>query len=85
MFSLLLLLLFIFVIYLKENDFFFFLLKNMGTSRVCMQKYPKSTGIQKISGTDTILFLENPYFIAYNSILNHKDTQPILDILYYYL
>ncbi len=50
-----------------------------------MQKYPKSTGIQKISGTDTILFLENPYFIAYNSILNHKDTQPILDILYYYL
>jgi hypothetical protein len=28
-----------------------------------MQKYPKSISIQKISNTDTVPFLEYPYFI----------------------
>ena len=61
----------IFVTYLKEkmkeNDFFF--LKNLGTLGVHMQKYPKSTSTQKVSGTDMTLFLEHPCFIGVFSFL----------------
>jgi hypothetical protein len=51
---------------MKENDFFFFFffLKNLGTPGVRMQKYPKSTSTQKVSGTGTAPFLEYPCFIV---------------------
>ena len=48
---------------MKENDFFFFL-KNLDTLGVRMQKYPKSTSIQKVSGTCMTPFLEYPCFIV---------------------
>ncbi len=67
------LLLSIFVTYpkekMKENDFF--LLKNLGTPGVRMQKYSKNTSTQKVSGTGTALFLEYSCFIASN-----KSTYP---------
>ena len=66
MFPLLSLLLSIFVTYpkekIKENDFFF--LKNLGTPGVCMQKYPKSTSTQKVSGTGMAPFFEYLCFIG---------------------
>ena len=68
MFPLLLLLLSIFVIYPKEKNkrkrYIFFFLKDLGTPGVRMQKYPKSTSIQKVSGTSTAPFLEYPCFIG---------------------
>ena len=71
MFLLLSLLLSIFVTYpkekIKENDFFF-LLKNLGTPEVHMQKYLKSTSTQKVFGMGMALFLEYLYFIAQISI-----------------
>jgi hypothetical protein len=52
---------------MKENDFFFFL-KNLGTSEVRMQKYPKSTSTQKVSVSDTgtVPFLEYLAFLLAN-------------------
>ena len=72
MFPLLSLLLFIFMTYpkkkkIKENDFFF--LKNLSISRVRMQKYRKSTSIQKVSSMGTTLFLKYSYFIVENTML----------------
>jgi hypothetical protein len=46
---------------MKENDFIF--LKNLGMPEIRIQKYPKSTSTQKVSGTGTAPFLEYPCFI----------------------
>ena len=58
------LLLSIFVTYpkekIKENDFFFF--EKFGMLRIRMQKYPKTTSTQKVSGIGTAPFLEYPCF-----------------------
>ncbi len=48
---------------MKENDFFFFFF-NLGMPGVHMQKYPKSTSTQKVSGTNTAPFLDYLCFIA---------------------
>ena len=53
---------------MKENDFFFFV-KNLGMPGVRIQKYPKSTSTQKVSGTDMTPFLEHPCFIGVFSFL----------------
>ncbi len=47
----------------------FFFLKNLGTPEVRMQKYPKNTSTQKVSGKSTVPFLEYPCFIAMNTFL----------------
>jgi hypothetical protein len=69
MFPPLSLLLSIFVTYpkekMKENDFYF--LKNLGTPGVRMQKYPKNTNTQKVSGTGTAPFLKYSCFIGFKS------------------
>ena len=70
MFPPLSLLLSIFMTSKRKNErmiFFFFFLKNLGTFRVHMQKYPKSMSTQKVSGTGTAPFLEYPCFIAFRS------------------
>ena len=67
MFPPLLLLLSIFVTYPKgknERKRIFFL-KNLGTFKVRMQKYPKNTSTQKVSGTNTVPFLEYLCFIVW--------------------
>jgi hypothetical protein len=51
---------------MKENDFYS--LKILGTHAVRMQKYPKSTSTQKVSGTGTAPFLEYPCFIDVSSL-----------------
>ena len=48
----------------------FVFLKNLGRRGVCMQKYPKSTSTQKVSGTGTAPFLEYPCFIFKRQFLH---------------
>ena len=51
----------------KRKWFFFFFFLNLGTHGLRMQKYPKSTSIQKVSGIGTAPFLEYSYFIGQKS------------------
>ena len=77
MFPLFSLLLFIFVTYPKEKmkeNYYYFILKNLGTPGVRMQKYPKSTSTQKVSGTSTVPFLEYMCFIEYKLLSLSFDT-----------
>ena len=56
----------------------FFFLKNLGTPGVRMQKYPKSTSTQKVSGMGRAPFLEYPCFIGCNvSLTQVCDTQDL--------
>ena len=58
---------FIYFYDISKRKWFFFFFLNLGTHGLRMQKYPKSTSIQKVSGTGTAPFLEYSYFIGQKS------------------